>query len=57
MLSAAAMSLLGIDAAKIGNMWYLSNNPAVANFDTGEAPMRPTFYHLPVQLYSMCEGL
>lgn len=33
---AAAMSFLGIDAAKIGHMWYLSNNPATANFDTGD---------------------
>ena len=39
---AAAMSLLGIDAAEIGNMWYLSNNPAVANFDTGQVPMTPS---------------
>ena len=30
------MSILGIDAAKIGHLWYLSNNPAVANFETGK---------------------
>ena len=34
---AAAMSFLGIDAGKIGHLWYLSNNPAIANFETGGA--------------------
>ena len=45
MHSAAAMSLLGIDAAKIGNLWYLSNNPAVANLDTGEVPLECPISH------------
>ncbi|CAK0782521.1 hypothetical protein CVIRNUC_005739 [Coccomyxa viridis] len=31
----AAMSFLGIDAGNIGHLWYLSNNPAIANFETG----------------------
>lgn len=41
---AAAMSFLGIDAGNIGHLWYLSNNPAIANFETGGAV--PPMYDL-----------
>ena len=34
-LQAAAVRFLGISREALGNLWWLSNNPEIANFNTG----------------------
>ena len=37
MFGAAAIALFGgMNRGNLGNMWFLSNNPDIANFQTGE---------------------
>ena len=43
-LQAAAVQFLGISRETLGNLWWLSSNPDVANFKTGPcAPASAVF--------------